>query len=670
MRSTWNRGYPLLNRGLPAPISAIPWLCIRVSSMRVLRGDLAVLVVVAVVLVVLEVLEAGVPLVAVAVLEEAFRQEPRAEEEVTYPLIGGLLVGAPLGQNLQPSTNKSGALFKCPITTRRNDCKQVVTDGKRAGPHSEYFPPNSEEEMKDGQWLGVTVRSAGPAGKVMVCAHRYVVKSDPNSRWGQGLCYTLKQDLAWDQAWQPCQGESMYKAHEEYGYCQAGTSGFVTRDDLVLIGTPGPYTWRGTVFAHNISDDYFDRDKTKYLIPVEEGKSPVEKYSYLGFSVSSGKFFPGKNAETYVAGAPRSQTTGEVIFFERGGGSTSQTEPQMRILSRLLGETFASGFGYELTAADINGDGVTDLAVGAPFYFDRDSGGAVYVYISDPKTGFRENHPFTKLKGRKKESRFGFALTNLGDLNKDGCQEIAVGAPYEDEGVVYIYLGSRHGISTSPSQVIRSVRGAYMRTFGYSLSGGIDIDGNDYPDLLVGCYSSDMVIGIRSRPITHIETRIEAMDGLENIDPTKPGCQKDLESKDVCFSFKACVRMADSHREAQMSLLYHLEAETHLERNKFSRVRFSDGITERPHIVERRITISAFKEHCSQETAYLKPKHFTLTSTYLGHSIPSNTSQDVLDVFRFLRMLTVPGVFPNGSAHVVYAENQDSYMQIVFTFEV
>lgn len=43
-----------------------------------------------------------------------------------------LLVGAPLGQNLQPSTNRSGALFKCPITQDDDDCEQVITDGRRS----------------------------------------------------------------------------------------------------------------------------------------------------------------------------------------------------------------------------------------------------------------------------------------------------------------------------------------------------------------------------------------------------------------------------------------------------------------------------------------------------------------------------------------------------------
>uniref|UniRef100_A0A2H8TK76 Integrin alpha-PS1 n=1 Tax=Melanaphis sacchari TaxID=742174 RepID=A0A2H8TK76_9HEMI len=42
-----------------------------------------------------------------------------------------ILVGAPIGKNLQPKTNQSGALYKCPLTSFHDDCIQVVTDGKR-----------------------------------------------------------------------------------------------------------------------------------------------------------------------------------------------------------------------------------------------------------------------------------------------------------------------------------------------------------------------------------------------------------------------------------------------------------------------------------------------------------------------------------------------------------
>ena len=44
----------------------------------------------------------------------------------------------------------------------------------------------------------------------------------------------------------------------------------------------GPYTWRGTVFAVSVEDDYLFRDKTHYYIPVIRGESPVDKYAYLG----------------------------------------------------------------------------------------------------------------------------------------------------------------------------------------------------------------------------------------------------------------------------------------------------------------------------------------------------------------------------------------------------
>ena len=42
-------------------------------------------------------------------------------------------------------------------------------------------------------------------------------------------------------------------------------------------------------------------------------------------------------------------------------------------------------------------------------------------------------------------SRFGSALAAIGDVNKDGVQDVAIGAPYEaGSGAVYIYCGDKH----------------------------------------------------------------------------------------------------------------------------------------------------------------------------------------------------------------------------------
>lgn len=61
-----------------------------------------------------------------------------------------------------------------------------------------------------------------------------------------------------------------------------GTSSSLLEDDTLLIGSPGPYTWRGTIFTQDSNDDVLARDHDVYMAPVEDGASPVEKYSYLG----------------------------------------------------------------------------------------------------------------------------------------------------------------------------------------------------------------------------------------------------------------------------------------------------------------------------------------------------------------------------------------------------
>ncbi|XP_046437434.1 integrin alpha-PS1-like isoform X2 [Daphnia pulex] len=515
-----------------------------------------------------------------------------------------LLVGAPLDQNLQPGTNRSGALWRCPMTTRKDDCVQVVTDGKRNIRSNQLVPP-LPDEIKDGQWLGVTVRSQGPGRKVLVCAHRYIRKG-ADYQWGQGLCYTLTQNLDYDETWEPCRGRPTTWAHEQFGYCQAGTSGMLLDDDTALIGTPGPYTWRGTVFAVSVSDDFLHRDKTLYYGPLTQDHSPVDKYSYLGMSVTSGKYFGSK--VSYAAGAPRSNGTGQVVIFTK----VKKAESQLRVQLVLSGEQFASSYGYQIATADLNGDSRADLIVGAPFYYDREAGGAVYVYSNPPDGGLTADTPYVKLVG-KPESRFGFALANLGDINKDRYEDLAVGAPYEGKGVVYIYLGSKHGIITEPSQILKAedIPGIPPTTFGYSLSGGLDMDLNDYPDLMVGAYEDDRVFLIRSRPIIGILTRVQPEENLKNIDPNTPGCEKYPNSTEVCFSFNACFAMDSMEgylRANDLELKYRIEAETFSGR-KFSRVHFAHGLAEKPHVVERNIQLRGVRngtEQCFVETAFVK----------------------------------------------------------------
>lgn len=116
-----------------------------------------------------------------------------------------------------------------------------------------------------------------------------------------------------------------------------------------------------------IVGNYLTRDKTQYYGPHMEHSSPVDKYSYLGMSVTGGRYYG--NHMSYAAGAPRANDQGQVVIF-----SKAQSQSEMAVDQIIDGEQFASNFGYEMVTADINGDGLHDLIVAAPFYSSRREG--------------------------------------------------------------------------------------------------------------------------------------------------------------------------------------------------------------------------------------------------------------------------------------------------------
>lgn len=79
-------------------------------------------------------------------------------------------------------------------------------------------------------------------------------------------------------------------------------------------------------------------------------------------------------------------------------------------------------------------------------------------------------------------------------------------------------------------------------TFGYSLSGGTDLDDNTYPDLLVGSYEVDKVALLRTRPIIYLHSKVTVNPDKLNM---SGGSQKECEYDGVlryCVQLKLCLR--------------------------------------------------------------------------------------------------------------------------------
>lgn len=98
--------------------------------------------------------------------------------------------------------------------------------------------------------------------------------------------------------------------------------------------------------------------------------------------------------------------------------------------------------------------------------------------------------------------------------------------------IIIFLLYNTNEYRYSVLQVIRaSQHFPSIKTFGYSLSGGMDLDKNSYPDLLIGAFDSSTAVVLRSRPI--IDIVAEVTGNLTEIDPAKQGCSADPDSTQV-----------------------------------------------------------------------------------------------------------------------------------------
>ncbi|XP_049984048.1 integrin alpha-7 isoform X3 [Alexandromys fortis] len=278
------------------------------------------------------------------------------------------------------------------------------------------------------------------------------------------------------------------------------------------------------------STDLADLDDGPYEAGGEKDQDPslipVPANSYFGFSVDSGKGLLREEELSFVAGAPRANHKGAVVILRKD--SASRLIPEV-VLS---GEQLTSGFGYSLAVADLNNDGWPDLIVGAPYFFERQEelGGAVYVYLNQ---GGHWAHVSPLRICGSPDSMFGISLAVLGDLNQDGFPDIAVGAPFDGDGKVFIYHGSSLGVVVKPSQVLEG-EAVGIKSFGYSLSGGLDVDENYYPDLLVGSLADTAAL-FRARPVLHVSQEI--FIAPRAIDLEQPNCADGLS---VCVDIRIC----------------------------------------------------------------------------------------------------------------------------------
>ncbi|MBL8201970.1 MAG: FG-GAP repeat protein [Chromatiales bacterium] len=210
----------------------------------------------------------------------------------------------------------------------------------------------------------------------------------------------------------------------------------------------------------------------------------------FGASVASAGDVNGDGYADVIVGAPgydNGQTDEGRAFIYLGGPGGLASSPAWMVESNNTGASFGAAVG---TAGDVNGDGYSDVIVGAWKFQDPlnlQVEGRAFVYLG--RSGGPSTTPAWVAQGNQDLARFGWSVGTAGDVNGDGYSDVIVGAPdfddgEADEGLAFVYAGSASGLALLPDWTAGADQAG--AGFGFSVATAGDVNGDGYSDVIVG----------------------------------------------------------------------------------------------------------------------------------------------------------------------------------------
>ncbi|XP_039103733.1 integrin alpha-L isoform X2 [Hyaena hyaena] len=324
-----------------------------------------------------------------------------------------------------------------------------------------------------------------------------------------------------------------------------------------VVGAVGAKDWAGGFLDldANLQDDTFVEN---------EPSTPEARAGYLGYTVT---WLPSRtfaSTPLLAAGAPRYQHVGRVLLFQELRG-----REHWRQVQKIDGIQIGSYFGGELCGVDVDQDGDTELLlIGAPLFYGEQRGGRVFVY-QRKQMGFEV---VSELQGDPGYplGRFGAAITALTDINGDNLVDVAVGAPLEGQGAVYIFNGQHGGLSPQPSQRIEGTQVfSGIRWFGRSIHGVKDLGGDGLTDVAVG--AEGQVIVLSSRPVVDVLTLMSFSPAEIPVHEVECSYSTSIQQKEgvnitVCFQIEPITHQFQGRLAS--TLTYTLQLDGHRTRSR------------------------------------------------------------------------------------------------------
>lgn len=311
-----------------------------------------------------------------------------------------------------------------------------------------------------------------------------------------------------------------------------------TEDRVVGAPTAGGHSKTGAIVVYHGTGSGFSSFYSTFIKGDSEGDS-------FGYSFANVGDVDGDGKADFAVGAISADSLSGAVYIYKGG-SNGQT-----LIKKLSGEGPRDKFGFSIASADLNNDGKIDIVISALFntndpalfqqgavyvYFGPDFNTKVALYASSINKGLgwmtavgdvnndnvpdllisavgkvlvyyggssfnpKINSPDLTITGSA--SGFGKTIAVIGDVNKDGFNDIAIGAPnatinnHRDTGSVYIVKGGTGtrtiNVDSSPSDLIVRIDGTNLfDRFGSSIA-SVDADGDNLIDLAIGAPLADV----------------------------------------------------------------------------------------------------------------------------------------------------------------------------------
>jgi hypothetical protein len=246
-----------------------------------------------------------------------------------------------------------------------------------------------------------------------------------------------------------------------------------------VFGMPG---WSNQLSGTGAVEFLYGRADGAYVLASAQESLMTSELSGLGTAVATAGDTDGDGFSEVVVGAIY-HTNGQMYEGQASLFRGTANPPQTSTSWNFSPSSFARA-GDSIATADVNGDGRSDVIVGAPVF---DNGlanqGAVFVFDS-PLSVLASAPPPSPARayfGSAANADFGRSVANAGDINDDGFEDVIVGSP----GVSHAYLfdGGSTGLPAVASQDLTGPSGTL---FGQSVTGAGDVNGDGLGDVVIG----------------------------------------------------------------------------------------------------------------------------------------------------------------------------------------